>query len=121
MESFRLASPTLTLKPWGQEELITCNTHFAVKDIRMVAGTRTSLQSHQRKIETIYLISGELELETIGSHNEPRHEVFKAGDAYHLGAGVIHRVRVLQDCRLIEVSTPELDDIKRHADDFGRD
>ncbi len=87
----------------------------------MVAGTRSSLQSHNFKLETILVMSGEIELETRDSEqSQSKLEIYGPGEAYTIPAGLLHRVRVIKDCQLIEVSTPELDDIVRHQDDFGR-
>lgn len=110
----------ITRKPWGHEVLIACNDRYALKDIHMVKGTRSSLQSHVRKMETIYVISGKISLERQDPGQEPRTLVYEAGQSYDIPPGTIHRVTVLEDARLIEASTPELDDVIRHADDFGR-
>jgi len=107
-------------KPWGYELLITCNEHYALKDIWMKKGTRSSLQSHQRKIETILVVSGVVSLEKQVPGGPLEIFTYGPGDAYDIPANVRHRVTVIEDARLIEASTPELDDIVRHADDFGR-
>lgn len=109
-----------TEKPWGHELLIACNDRYALKEICMLAGTRSSLQSHERKMETIFVLSGRISLERQVPGGELTVEVFGAGQAYDVEPGTIHRVTVLEDARLIEASTPELDDVIRHADDFGR-
>ncbi|MBF0109786.1 MAG: cupin [Magnetococcales bacterium] len=107
-------------KPWGREKLVACNEHYAFKRIEMVAGTRSSLQSHEKKVETIFVHSGSIRLE-IGD-DVTRLEVRDYGpnEAYHLNPGVLHRVTVLADCTLYEVSTPQLHDVIRHADDYNR-
>lgn len=107
-------------KPWGYELLIACNEHYALKDIWMTRGTRSSLQSHERKVETIFVLSGLISLEKQTPGGPVEVATYGAGEAYDVPAGVIHRVTVIEDARLIEASTPELDDIIRHADDFGR-
>jgi mannose-6-phosphate isomerase-like protein (cupin superfamily) len=107
-------------KPWGHELLIVCNDRYALKDIHMIKGTRSSLQSHVHKLETIFVISGVISLERQAAGGEMQTEVFSAGQSYSIEPGTRHRVSVLQDARLIEASTPELDDVIRHADDFGR-
>ena len=87
----------------------------------MVKDTRCSLQSHQFKSETIYIDSGKIELETIGIDGKSTFEAFGPQEAYSIPSGVIHRVKVLEDCRLFEVSTAELEDIIRHQDDYNRE
>lgn len=106
-------------KPWGYELLVDHNSSYALKEIVMKAGTRSSLQLHQKKLETIYVLSGRIEVEWDGAHGVGK-EIFKEGEAYHVPSNTKHRVTVLDDSRLIEVSTPELDDIIRFQDDFGR-
>jgi mannose-6-phosphate isomerase len=107
-------------KPWGREVLVACNDRYALKDIHMIAGTRSSLQSHRRKVETIFVISGRVSVERAAPGEPPMVETFGPGEAYDVAPGTIHRVTVLEDARLIEASTPELDDLIRHEDDFGR-
>ncbi|WOJ89510.1 hypothetical protein RZS28_17215 [Methylocapsa polymorpha] len=108
-------------KPWGKEVLVACNDRYALKDIYMIKGTRSSLQSHQRKLETIFVLSGVLSLERQVPGEEATVDVFTAGQSYDIEPGTIHRVTVIEDARLIEASTPELDDVTRHADDYDRE
>lgn len=110
----------VTEKPWGREILVACNSHYALKDIHMTAGTRSSLQSHRHKTETILVISGRVSVERTVPGQAGTTELFGPGEAYDVTPGTIHRVTVLEDARLIEASTPELDDLIRHEDDFGR-
>jgi mannose-6-phosphate isomerase-like protein (cupin superfamily) len=116
----RILNFPIVEKPWGREVLLDKNPVYAFKRIEMKAGTRSSLQSHRMKRETIYILSGRLELETIYPGQERRLEEYGPNEAYYLPAGVIHRVKVIEDCLLFEVSSPELDDLIRHDDDFGR-
>ena len=117
--TFRIKDFSVTEKPWGKEVLIEHTPRYAFKEIRMIKGTRSSLQSHSRKLETIFVESGKIELETI-ENGGSRFEIFAQNEAYTIPAGVKHRVKVLKDCRLFELSTPELDDVIRHQDDFYR-
>lgn len=111
---------TKTVKPWGYELLVTANERYALKDIFIKAGTRSSLQYHERKLETILLLSGRLTLES-GNGAEPyTQRDYGAGESYTVAPGMHHRVTALEDTRLIEVSTPELDDVIRVQDDYGR-
>jgi len=118
--SVRINDFYVTEKPWGRELLIEKNEMYAMKDIFMNAGFRSSLQSHQHKLETIYVILGKIELETRGEDGASHVEIYHKGQAYRILPGRKHRVKVLEDCRLIEVSTPHLDDVIRHEDDYNR-
>lgn len=116
----RIKDFAVTAKPWGRELLLAKTDRYAFKEILMNKGTRCSLQSHQRKCETIYVDSGTIELEIVAPTGGSVFDIFKPGEAYTIPPGTIHRVKVLEDCRLFEVSTPELDDITRHQDDYQR-
>lgn len=107
-------------KPWGYEILVAHNQYYALKDIWIEVGTRTSLQSHARKTETILVLSGKISLERQEPGGSPEVATYSSGQVYNIAPGVVHRVTALEDTRLIEVSTPELDDVVRHEDDFGR-
>ena len=86
----------------------------------MKQGTRCSLQSHEYKCETLYIDSGVIELEIVDKQGSSTFETFEKDDAYTIMPGTIHRVKVIEDCRLFEVSTPELDDVIRIMDDNYR-
>ncbi|MCB0337573.1 MAG: NTP transferase domain-containing protein, partial [Bdellovibrionales bacterium] len=118
--SCRIESFKLIEKPWGSEELIEVNSRYACKKIVLRKGTRSSLQSHQWKLETIYVLTGSLELETCSETGEFSKEIFRQGEAYTIPSGIIHRVTALEDLIVLEVSTPELDDVVRYEDDYNR-
>lgn len=117
---FKIKKFEITEKPWGKEILIEKTSKYAFKEIWMKKGTRCSLQSHRKKMETIVVISGEIELETVNAKGKSTFEVFKKNQAYTIPPKQIHRVKVLKNCRLFEVSTPELHDVIRHQDDYNR-
>jgi len=84
------------------------------------AGEQLSLQFHRLKDETIYVQSGRAEFE-IGDPGGPLDvEVVAPGRAFHMKAGTVHRVHALEDTVLLEVSTPETDDVVRLEDRYGR-
>ena len=87
----------------------------------MRAGQALSLQYHEHKDESWYVQDGRamLELGTVGS--ELAEEEIGPGDTFHFVPGTVHRVRALEDTLIVEVSTPELDDVVRLADDYGRE
>jgi mannose-6-phosphate isomerase len=107
-------------KPWGYELVYAATDRYAGKHIFINAGEELSLQFHKKKDETIYIHSGRVEFE-IGDPGKPVDtEVIAAGRAFHLAPGTVHRIRALEDTVILEVSTPELDDIVRLEDKYGR-
>lgn len=116
-----LGSFARTEKPWGYENLIAHTSDYAFKEILLRAGTRCSLQSHNVKRETLFIAKGTLLLETGPiSGQRLNQDRLVAGQAYTLPNQVIHRVTAEEDVLIYEVSTPELDDVVRHQDDYGR-
>jgi len=116
----RIKNFAVTEKPWGKELLVEKTDKYVFKEILMLKGTRCSLQSHRLKCETVYIEAGSVELEIAGPDGSSAFDTFGPGEAYTIQAGTIHRVKVLEDSRLFEVSTPELDDVIRHKDDYHR-
>jgi mannose-6-phosphate isomerase len=108
------------VKPWGSEAWVVVNESYALKRIVIKEGTRSSLQYHQRKLETIYVESGSLRAWLEDRSGRLRVRVVSSGGTYTVLPGRRHRVLALEDCVLFEVSTPELDDLVRVEDDYGR-
>jgi len=106
-------------KPWGHELIFAENDRYAGKILHIEAGQLLSLQYHERKDETFYVLKGEVNLtiEESGALSEVR---LAEGSAYRIRPGVRHRMRAEGPCDLIEVSTPELDDVVRLEDAYGR-
>ena len=106
-------------KPWGHELVFAENERYAGKILHLDAGHCLSLQYHERKDETLYVLSGSVRLEigTEGAMNEVRLE---EGQAYRIRPGVRHRMSADGPADLVEVSTPELDDVVRLEDRYGR-
>ena len=106
-------------KPWGYELIFAENDRYAGKILHIEAGQLLSLQYHERKDETFYVLKGEVNLtiEENGARNELR---LAEGTWYRIPPGVRHRMRAEGPCDLIEVSTPELDDVVRLEDAYGR-
>ena len=107
-------------KPWGHEVRFICTDRYAGKLLFIKAGAQLSLQYHEMKDEAFYVQSGTLEL-VLGRGPEERVERLGPGESRHIKPGTIHRFRAVTDCELFEVSTPELDDVVRIEDDFGRE
>ncbi|HEY3070352.1 MAG TPA: cupin domain-containing protein [Gaiellaceae bacterium] len=107
-------------KPWGYELIYASTDRYCGKVIFVKAGEQLSLQFHRKKDETIYVQSGRAEFE-IGDPGKPiDREVVGPGRAFHLAPGTVHRIRALEDTVMLEVSTPEIDDVVRLEDRYGR-
>lgn len=107
-------------KPWGYELVFAATDRYCGKVIFVRAGEQLSLQFHRSKDETIYVQSGRAEFE-IGDPGGPLDvEVVAPGRAFHLKAGTVHRIHALEDTVLLEVSTPETEDVVRLEDRYGR-
>jgi mannose-6-phosphate isomerase-like protein (cupin superfamily) len=106
-------------RPWGAELLWARTGDYAAKILEITPGHRTSLQHHARKTETLLVLEGELVAEVErGGRLERR--VLGPGQSLHLPPGTKHRLGAPGGARLVEVSTPELEDVVRHEDDYGR-
>ena len=115
-----VAGHTRTDKPWGYELLIALTDRYALKEIGLNEGARTSLQSHDAKLESCYILEGEALIELEGPDGTVEERQVSPGDSFTVIAGRKHRVSARTDIRYIEVSTPELDDVRRYEDDYGR-
>ena len=107
-------------KPWGREIWVAHTDKYALKIIEFKKGSRSSLQYHTEKHENIYVDDGVLEMEWENEDGEMEILILKSGDVVENCPGRKHRVKAIEDVRLIEVSTPELDDVVRVEDDYNR-
>jgi quercetin dioxygenase-like cupin family protein len=107
-------------KPWGYELHWAKTDRYVGKVIHIDAGHALSLQYHNRKDETIYLWKGRLLFEIQENGALVKHEV-SPGQSFHVVPGTIHRMTAIEDCDVFEVSTPELDDVVRIEDRYGRE
>ena len=107
-------------KPWGQEEVIEFNPRYMVKRLTMRAGRRCSLQYHNHKRETIYVLSGRLKIVSGDRVDALTERIFEPGESVTLAPGVIHRMEGIDDAVYLESSTPEMDDVVRLQDDYAR-
>lgn len=106
-------------KPWGHELRFARTEHYAGKLLFIRAGHQLSLQYHEKKDEAFLVHDGVLEL-VLGQGGDQRVETLRSGQAWHVRPGTVHRFRAVTDCTLFEVSTPELEDVVRIEDDYGR-
>ena len=107
-------------KPWGFEEILEKNDDYVLKKLTMFKGHRCSLQYHEEKRETIFVVSGLLGLETGPHLDRLTFEQYSPGDCFTLDPLKIHRMSAIEDCVYLEASTPELHDVVRLQDDYNR-
>lgn len=112
--------PRKTEKPWGFELLFAHTPKYVGKIIFVKAGYRLSLQYHKQKDESMYLYQGRARIEIEGSDGQLTQSVAEPGYSLRIPPGTKHRVEAIEDTTLFEVSTPELEDVERLADDYGR-
>ena len=112
--------PTRVEKPWGHELIWARTDRYVGKILHVRKGEALSFQYHRVKEETIRVLTGRLRLETATEKGERREEVLEPGDGAHIFPGLRHRMEALEDCDVLEVSTPELDDVVRLEDRYGR-
>ena len=109
-------------KPWGHEKIWAVTDRYVGKILHINAGHELSVQYHNRKDETIYLLSGEMAFRVGKDGGEVLQDMkLKAGESFHVTPGTIHQMAALTDCDVLEVSTPELDDVVRLRDKYGRE
>lgn len=107
-------------KPWGKEEVIEINDRYMMKKLTMWKGHRCSLQYHNLKRETIYVLSGQLRIYSGLSQEQLESKVFGPGETITLTPKVVHRMEAVEDSVYLEASTPEMDDVVRLVDDYQR-
>ncbi len=113
--------PKRVEKPWGYELWWARTDRYVGTLLHVKAGAQLSLQYHVKKDETIHLWSGEMVLVLGGAGGGDLTEhPMRPGDSYHVKPGTVHRMRAVTDCDVLEVSTPEVEDVVRLEDDYGR-
>ena len=103
-------------KPWGWEEILEENERYVVKRLLMKKGEQCSYQYHEKKMETIVVLSGELTI-----IYKEREQNYGLGEVITINPFVEHRMAARdEDAMYLECSTPELEDVVRLKDDYGR-
>ena len=102
-------------KPWGYELIFAHTDAYAGKILVINKGEELSLQYHERKQESIYVYKGKIRL----MFENNRH-ILKSGDSFHIPPKTVHRMKALETSEIFEVSTPELEDVVRLKDHYGR-
>ena len=106
-------------KPWGYELIFAHTSRYVGKIIHIKAGHRLSRQYHVAKDETLLVESGKLDLE-IGLDEFKQTIHMRRRDVFRVNPGIVHRLVGVTDVDVIEISTPEMDDVVRLLDDYGR-
>ena len=108
-------------KPWGHELIWAQTDRYVGKILHVKKGESLSLQYHRVKDETVMLLSGRLLFEHYQEGEAPKRAELGAHEPFHVAPGLRHRMTALEDCDIVEVSTPELDDVVRLEDRYGRE
>jgi mannose-6-phosphate isomerase-like protein (cupin superfamily) len=111
--------PRRVEKPWGYELIWAHAEKYVGKVLHINAGHALSLQFHRQKDETIHLFSGSMRFEYDRGQGR-RETALAAGESVRIRPGMVHRMVALTDCDVLEASTPELDDVVRLEDRYGR-
>ena len=107
-------------KPWGYELRWAITDRYAGKVLHVNRGEALSLQYHERKDEYQYVLRGAVDVELGGADGRLTTRRMRAGDTLHITPGTRHRITAVEDADIIEVSTPEIDDVVRLEDRYGR-
>ncbi len=107
-------------KPWGCEIWFAQNNKYAGKILELNKGHRYSLQYHEQKKETQYIYSGLVKMVYGTNQDNLKEIILKPGDKFDVNPYTIHRAEALEDSQIFEVSTPELTDVVKLQDDYGR-
>jgi len=112
--------PRKTEKPWGYELLFAHRSEYAGKVIFVKKGHRLSLQYHEKKDETLYVYKGKALLDIGENDQHMVSRVVQSGESITVPPFTRHRLKAIEDTVFLEASTPELDDVVRIEDDYGR-
>lgn len=108
-------------KPWGFELIYAVTAQYVGKVLHINKGESLSLQYHNKKDETIHIQKGSIKFQTAPHPEAPLEEIIlKEGMSFHITPKLVHRMIALEDTDILEVSTPELDDVVRLEDRYGR-
>jgi len=108
------------IKPWGYEKLLELNNKYVVKELFMKKGHRCSLQYHNKKKETFYVVTGKLKLYYGKSKERLKSKYFIKGQFLTIKPKYVHRMEAVKSTIYLEASTPEITDVVRLKDDYKR-
>ena len=106
-------------KPWGHELIWAKTDRYVGKILHIEPGHLLSLQYHEKKDETIHVLTGEI-IFRVQEEGEMTERRMVAGESYHITPHTVHQMEAVTSSDLLEVSTPELDDVVRIEDRYGR-
>ena len=112
--------PVRTEKPWGYELLWAHSDRYVGKILHINAGHVLSLQYHNLKHEAIFVLSGRMIFRYRDAAGALVDRVMETGEAQQVPTGMVHQFEALEDCDVLEASTPHLDDVVRLQDRYGR-
>ncbi len=107
-------------KPWGHETIWAHTDQYVGKILHINAGEALSVQYHNVKDETVYLLSGHV-IYRVWQNDEPQDVQLNVGEAFRITPHTVHQMEAVTDCDILEVSTPHLDDVVRVTDRYGRE
>ena len=113
-------TPRRVEKPWGHELIWAETPEYVGKILHVRAGEALSLQYHAKKDETIHLLRGRMRFWAGPLGQEPVPVTLETGESYRITPGTVHRMEAVEDCDILEASTPHLDDVVRLQDRYGR-
>ena len=112
--------PVRVEKPWGHELIWAHTEKYVGKILHIKQGHALSLQYHQKKDETVHVLTGRMRFQTGAEGEELADRVLGPGESFHITPLLRHRMIAETDCDILEASTPELDDVVRLEDRYGR-
>jgi mannose-6-phosphate isomerase len=120
MEEMEEALPQEIPKPWGSELRFALTNRYAGKILRVRAGCRLSIQYHEAKDETSYVRSGRVIVSQGDSADRMTTHELGPGESWRNPPLLVHTLEAVEDSEIIEVSTPEVEDVVRLEDRYGR-
>ncbi len=107
-------------KPWGHETIWAQSDRYVGKILHINAGHELSVQYHNKKDETVHLLSGEI-VYRVKNGDLLEDMRLRVGESFRITPGTVHQMIAVTDCDVLEVSTPERDDVVRLSDKYGRE
>jgi len=108
-------------KPWGYEIIWARTDQYVGKILHVNAGEALSVQYHNEKDETVYLLAGEMIYRVQLADSDRMQDMkLKQGESFRVAPRTVHYIQAVTDCDILEASTPHLDDVVRLEDRYGR-
>ena len=116
-----MATPArIVQKPWGHEVIWADTEKYVGKILHVRAGEALSVQLHEQKDETLFVLRGRLRFFTGTSPDRLEPVSVEEGESVRVRPGTVHFMEAVTDCAVLEASTPHLDDVVRFRDRYGR-